>query len=97
MEMIIAFNFLSAAILDFLMSLCCTIFSNKRTSAFQQLRQRSDIMKSKMAADGKFKSWNLFRLLLVLNVTFPLSSKICNLGIICSNLVPTHVNSQGFL
>ena len=35
-------------------------------------------MKSKMVARGKFKSRNLFRLLLLLNVTFPLSSKICN-------------------
>ena len=53
-------------------------------------------MKSKMAVHRKFKSRNLFLLLLLvlllllllllLNVTFPLSSKICNLGIIWSNL-----------
>ena len=80
-------NFSCAVILDFMMSLHCPIVSNKRTSAFQQQRQRSDIMKSKMAARGKFKSRNLFHLLLLLNVTFPLSSKICNFGIIwTSNL-----------
>ena len=56
MEMIIAFNILRAAILDFTTSLHCPIVSNKRTSAFQQQRQRSDVMKSKMAARGKFKS-----------------------------------------
>ena len=49
-----------------------------RSSAFQQQRQRSGVMKSNMAARGKFKSRNLFRLLLLLNVTFPLSSKTCN-------------------
>ena len=53
---------------------------------FETIGQRSDVMKSKMAARGKFKTRNLFRLLLLLNVTFPLSSKICNLGIIWSNL-----------
>ena len=54
-------------------------------------------MKSKMAARGKFKSRNLFCLILLLNVTFPLSSKICNLGIIWSNLASTRANSRGSL
>ena len=83
MEIIIAFNFSHAAILDFMMSLHCPIDSNKRTLAFQQPRESSDVMKSKMAARRKSKSQNLFPLLL-LNVTFPLYSKICNLGIICA-------------
>ena len=48
----------------------------------ETIGQRSDALKSKMAARGKFKTRNLFRLLLLLNVTFPLSGKICNLGII---------------
>ena len=38
----------------------------------------NDVMKSKMAARGKFKSRNIFGLLLLLNVTFPWSNKICN-------------------
>ena len=54
-------------------------------------------MKSKMAARGKFETQNLFRLLLLLNVTFPLSSKICNLIIIWSNLASTRANSRGSL
>ena len=56
MKMIKAFNFLHAAILHFMMSLHCPIDSNKRTSAFQQPRECSDVMKSKMAARRKFKS-----------------------------------------
>ena len=56
MEMIIAFNILRAAILDFTTSLHCPIVSNKRTSAFQKLKQRGDVTKSKMAVRGKFKS-----------------------------------------
>ena len=64
---------------------------------FETIGQRRDVMKSKMAARGKFKSQNLFLLLLLLNVTFPLSSKICNLGIIWSNLTSTRANSQGSL
>ena len=39
----------------------------------------------------------LLLLLLLLNVTFPFSSKICNLGIIRSNLVSTRANSRGSL
>ena len=41
--------FLRAAILDFMMSLRCLIVSNERTSAFQQQKQRGDVMRSKMA------------------------------------------------
>ena len=41
-------------------SLRCPIVSNKRTSAFQQQRQRNDVMKSKMAARRKFKSRNIY-------------------------------------
>ena len=79
METIIAFNFSRAAMLDFMSSLRCPIVLNKMTLAFQQQRHRSDLVKSKMAARWKFKSRNLFRLLLfLLNVTFPSSSKICN-------------------
>ena len=97
---IIAFNFSRASILDFITSLHCPIVSNKRTSAFQQQRQHSDVMKSKMASGGKFKSRSLFRLfllLLLLNVTFPLSDKICNLGIIYSNLASTRANSRSHI
>ena len=54
-------------------------------------------MKSKMAVRGKFKSRNLRLLLLLLNVTFPLPSKICNLGIIWSNLGSTRASSRGSL
>ena len=95
METIIAFNFSRAAISGFMTSLRCPIVSNKRTLAFQQQRQQSDAMKFKMAARGKCKSRNLIRLSLSLNVTFPLSSKICNLGIIRSNFASTRANSRG--
>ena len=95
---IIPFNFSRASILDFITSLYCPNGSNKRTSAFQQQRQHSDVMKSKMASGGKFKSRSLFRLfLLLLNVTFPLSDKICNLGIIYSNLASTRANSRSHI
>ena len=50
----------------------------RRTSAFHQQRQCSYVMKSKMAARGKFKSQNIIRLLLLINATFPFSGKICN-------------------
>ena len=97
METIIAFNFSCAAMLDFMSSLRCPIVLNKMTLAFQQQRHRSDLVKSKMAARWKFKSRNLFRLLLSVNVTFlPLSGKICNLGIICSNLASTSANSRSY-
>ena len=89
MELIIPFNFSRAVILGFDVTALPynAIISNKRTSAFQQQKQCSDIMKSKMAACGKFKSRNLFCLLL-LNVTF-----VILMGIIWSNLVSTRTNS----
>ena len=89
-------NFPRAAILDFMTSLRCLYCLKAEVLLFETIGQRSDVMKSKMAARGKFKSRNLFRLLL-LNVTFPLSSKICNLGIIWSNLGSTRANSRGSL
>ena len=64
---------------------------------FETIGQRNDVMKSKKAARGKFKSRNLFLLLLLLNVTFPLSSKIDNLGIIWSTLRSTRASSRGSL
>ena len=67
--MITAFNFPRPAILNFMTSLHCPIVSDKRTSAFKQQRQRSDVMKSKIAARGKFKSRNLFRLLVLCYVS----------------------------
>ena len=70
-------NFPCAAILDFMTPLHCLYCWKAEVLLFETIGQRSDVMKSKMAAHGKFKSQNLFRLLL-LNVTFPLSSKICD-------------------
>ena len=90
-------NFPRAAILDFMTSLRCLYCWKAEIFLFETIGQRSDIMKSKMAERGKFKTRNLFRLLLLLNVTFPLSSKICNLGIIWSNLGSTHASSRGSL
>ena len=90
-------NFPRAAILNFMTSLRCPIVSNKKTSAFLQSKQHSDVMKSKMAARGKFETRIFFRLLLLLNVTLPLSRKICNLGITWSNLASTRANSRGSL
>ena len=89
-------NFPRAAILDIMTSLRGLYCWKAEVLLFETIGQRSDVMKSKMAARGKFKSRNLFRLLL-LNVTFPLSSKICNLGIIWSNLGSTRANSRGSL
>ena len=90
-------NFPRAAILDFMTSLRCLYCWKVEVLLFETTGQRSGVMKSKMAAPGKFKSRNLFRLLLLLNVTFPLSSKICNVGIICSNIASTRANSRGSL
>ena len=90
-------NFLHAAILDFMMSLHCLYCWKAEVILFETIRQCSDVMKSKMAACGKFKTRNLFCLLLLLFVTFPLSSKIYNLGIIWSNLGSTRTSSQGSL
>ena len=76
---------------------CVPICWKAEVLLFETIGQRSDVMKSKMAARGKFKSRNVFPLLLLLDVTFPLSSKICNLGIICSNIASTCANSRGSL
>ena len=75
-------NFPRAAILDSMTSVRCLYCWKAEALLFETIGQRSDVMKSKMAARGKFKTRNLFRLLLLLNVTFLLSSKICNLDII---------------
>ena len=91
-------NFLRTAILDFMTSLRCLYCRKAEVLLFETIGQRSDVMKSKMAVHGKFKTLNLFRLLLLLlNVTFPLSSKICNLAIIWSNLGSTRTSSRGSL
>ena len=90
-------NFPRAAILDFMTSLCCLYCWKAEVLSFETIEQRSDVIKSKMAARGKFKTRNIFRLLLLLNATFPLSSKICNLGIIWSNLGSTRASSRGSL
>ena len=90
-------NFSHAAILDSMTSLRCLYCWTAEVLLFETIRQRSDVIKSKMAARGKFKTRNLLRLLLLLNVTFPLSSKICNLSIIWSNLGSTGASSRGSL
>ena len=90
-------NFPRAAILDFMTSLRCLYCWKAEVLLFETIGQRSDVMKSKMVVRGKFKTRNLFRLLLLVNVTFPLSSKICNLGIIWSNLGSTGTSSRGSL
>ena len=61
-------NFLRAAILDFMTSLHCLYCWKAEVLLFETIGQRSDVMKSKMVACGKFKTRNLFRLLLLLNV-----------------------------
>ena len=90
-------NFPRAAILDFMTSLRCLYCWTAELLLFETIRQCSDVMKSKMAARGKFKTQNLFHLLLLLNITFPFSSKICNLSIIWSNLGSTRASSRGSL
>ena len=90
-------NFPRAAILDFMTSVRCLYCWKAEVLLFETIGHHSDILKSKMAVHGKFKTQNLFQLLLLLNVTFPLSSKICNLDIIWSNLASTRTNSQGSL
>ena len=90
-------NFPRAAVLDFMTSLRCLYCWTAEVLLFETIGQRSDVMKSKMAARRKFKTRNLFRLLLLLNVTFPLSSKICNFGIIWSNLGSARASSRGSL
>ena len=92
-------DFPHAAILDFMTSLRCLYCWKDEVLLFETIEQHSDVLKSKMAARGKFKSRNLFHLLLLLllNVTFPSSSKIYNLGIIWSNLGSTCASSRGSL
>ena len=92
-------NFPWAAILDFMMSLRCLYCWKAEVLLFETIGQRSDgnDVNFKMAVHGKFKTRILFRLLSLLNVTFPMSSKICNLGIIWSNLASTCASSQGSL
>ena len=80
-------SFPRAAILDFMTSLRCLYCWKAEVLLFETKVQRCDIIKSEMAAGRKFKSHNLFcLLLLLLNVTFPLGSKICNQDIICSTV-----------
>ena len=90
-------SFPRAAILDFMTSLRCLYCWKADVLLYETIGQCSDVMKSKMAAHGKFKTRNIFRLLLLLNVTFPLPSKICNLGIIWSILGSTRASSRGSL
>ena len=90
-------NFPRAAILDFMTSLRCLYCWKAKVLFFETIWQRSDVMKSKMGEQGKFKCRNLFRFLLLLNVTFPLSSKICNVGIIYRNIASTRTKSRGSL
>ena len=54
-------NFPRAAILDFMTSLRCLYCWTAEVLLFETIGQRSDIMKSKMAARGKFNNRNLFR------------------------------------
>ena len=90
-------NFPRAAILDFMTPLRCLHCWKAEVLLLETIEQSSDVIKSKMAARGKFKTRNIFRLLLLLNATFPLSSKICNLGIIWSNLGSPRASSRGSL
>ena len=87
-------NFPRGANLDFMTSLRCLCCWIAEVLSFETIEHRSDVMKSKMAARGKFNIRILFRLLILLNVTFPLSGRICNLDIIWSNLASTRANSR---
>ena len=53
MEKISALNFPRAAILDFMTSLRCLYCWKAEVLSFETIGQRSDVMKSKMAARGK--------------------------------------------
>ena len=90
-------NFPRTAILDSMKSLRCLYCWRAEVLLLETIGQRSDVTKSKMAAGGKFKTRTLLCLLLLSNVTFPLSSKICNLGILWSNLGSTRASSRGSL
>ena len=59
-------NFPRAAILDFMTSLRCLYCWKAEVLLFETIGQRSDVMKSKMPTCGKFKTRNLFCLLLLL-------------------------------
>ena len=52
-------NFLRAAILDFMTSRRCLYCWKAKVLLFETIGQRSDVMKSKMAARRKFKRRNL--------------------------------------
>ena len=54
-------NFPRAVILDFVTSLRCLCCWKAEVLLFETIGQRSDVMKSKMAVRGKFKTRNLFR------------------------------------
>ena len=56
-------TFTSAAILDFMASLRCLYCLKAEVLSFETIQQRSDVIKSKMATRGKFKSYNHFSLL----------------------------------
>ena len=90
-------NFPRIAIFDFVTSLRCLYCRKAEVLLFETIGQSSNIMKSKMAVRGKFKNQNIFHLVLLLNATFPLSSKICNLSIIWSNLGSICASSRGSL
>ena len=49
-------NFPRAAILDFMKSVCCLYCWKAEALLFETIGQRSDVMKSNMAARGKFKT-----------------------------------------
>ena len=59
-------NFLRAVILDFMTSLRCLYCWKAEVLLIETIGQHSDVMKSKMAAREKFKTQNLFHLLLSL-------------------------------
>ena len=73
-------NFPRTAILDFMTSLRCRYCWEAEVLLRETIGQRIDVINSKMAAPGKFKSDNLFCLLLLLNTIHSVSRKICNLG-----------------
>ena len=59
-------NFPRAAILDFMTSLRCLYCRKAEVLLFETIGQGSDVMKSKMAVHGKFKSRNLITIIKVL-------------------------------
>ena len=75
MEKFIAFNFPRAAMLDFIASNGCHYCLEAEGLLDETIGQPLHVIKSKMAARGKFKGHKLFHLLLLLNVISPLSCK----------------------